>query len=60
MEKPDELIVALRSWAAILKLEQEDEALIQDLERAADMIEKMDERIDIMAESMDAGWGKEY
>lgn len=60
MEKPDELIEALRSWAALLKLDQGDEALIQDLERAADMIEKMDERIDIMRESMDAGWGKEY
>ena len=43
-----------------MKLDQGDEALIQDLERAADMIEKMDERIDIMRESMDAGWGKEY
>ena len=60
MEKPDELIEALRSWAALLKLDQGDEALIQDLERAADMIEKMDERIDIMRESMDAGWGKDY
>ena len=53
-----ELIRRLRDIARIGIVNAKQDA--QVISQAADMIEKMDERIDIMRESMDAGWGKDY
>lgn len=53
-----ELIRRLRDIARIGIVNAKQDA--QVISQAADELEKMDERIDIMRESMDAGWGKEY
>ena len=53
-----ELIRRLRDIARIGIVNAKQDA--QVLSQAADELEKRDERIDIMRECMDAGWGKEY
>ena len=50
----DELIRSLREQAGMYKLNP----LRSLLEEAADELEKLDERVHIMAESMDAEWGR--
>lgn len=50
----DELIRALREQAGLYKLNP----LRSLLEEAADELEKLDERVHIMAESMDTEWGR--
>lgn len=51
-----ELIRALRDLAG----ECEDRTRIRLLDEAADRLEQLDERVAIMAESMDAEWGNNY
>ena len=50
----DELIRALREQAVMYKLNP----LRSLLEEAADELEKLDERVSIMQESMEAEWGR--
>ena len=52
-----ELIQWLRDYANI---HGEHSVVRANCNQAADELEKMDERIHIMAESMDSQWGREY
>ena len=54
--KTNELIKALREEAGRCDYPEEKDLMLE----AADRLEEMDERIDIMMADMDREWGKSY
>ena len=60
MRTTEQLVKTLRGWGCAYEIDPAHQTLSRDLKEAADRLEALEERVAIMAESMDEQWGNSF